>query len=61
MIGQQLEETEETVSGVIAISRNEPLATFTIAIKGFETVYLPIPNLYGVQEQFIILWVALEW
>lgn len=61
MIGQQLGEIEETVSGVIAISRNEPLATFTITIKGFETVNLSIPNLYGVQEQFLILWVALEW
>ena len=55
MIGQSLEEMETTVSGVVAISRHEPLATFTIAVKGFETVYLPIANVYGVQEKFKIL------
>ena len=52
MIGQKLEESNGTVSGVVAISTHEPLATFTIAVKGFETVYLPIANVYGIQEKF---------
>ena len=56
MIGQKLEEMDETVSGVVAISRHEPLATFTIAVKGFETIYLPYPNVYGVQENFKLLY-----
>ena len=50
MMGQKLEEMGTTVSGVVAISKTEPLATFTVAVKGFETVYLPIPNVYGIQE-----------
>ena len=52
MIGQKLEESDDTVSGVVAISVHEPLAAFTIAVKGFETVYLPTANVYGVQENF---------
>ena len=56
LIGQTLEEMKETVSGVVAISRHEPLATFTIAVKGFETIYLPFPNVYGVQENFKIFY-----
>ena len=38
------------VTGVIAMSP-EPLAAFTIAVKGLSPIYLPQANIYGIQDR----------
>ena len=49
ILGQKLQEKNERLNGVIAIS-NEPLAVFTVSVSGYEPIYLPIANIYGIQE-----------
>lgn len=53
ILGQKLDGLAEPLNGVIAIS-NEPLAIFTISVSGYEPIYLPVANIYGIQEYFNI-------
>ena len=51
MLGQRIEERGIKPNGVIAMSK-DPLAIFTISVSGFQPIYLPVANIYGIQECF---------
>ena len=52
ILGQKIEGQPKRLNGVIAIS-DEPLAIFTISVSGYEPIYLPVANIYGIQECYL--------